>query len=266
VGLTAPTSSGFYDRWTELFQRGFGSVLQAGMVKTGDPPQEDPRRSILALVERAGLQDGDRVLDAGCGVGGPAIIIGAHYPEVAIEGVTNSVHQSAIARAEVTAAGLSHRVRVHVADYQQLPFPSGMFDQVLFFESTGYATDLEATYDEAHRVLRPGGRLYVKDVFSNSGPLRNGDAERLLAFDRLWGCVRSKTLDESVDAMTGAGFEVMLSQPMEDIGTTRFVGSMVVLDDVVGLRPTELGNVFLSRGLNPPIQFGEIRAVKPGPA
>jgi cyclopropane fatty-acyl-phospholipid synthase-like methyltransferase len=214
-------------------------------------------------VEQAGLRDGDRVLDAGCGVAGPAVIIATHYPEVVIDGVTNSVCQWAIARREIAAAGLSHRVRAHVADYQQLPFPSQLFDQVLFFESTGYATDLHATYHEAYRVLKPGGRLYVKDVFCNSTSLRNGEAEQMEEFDRLWGCVRSKTMEESVDAIARAGFEVTLSAPMKDIGTKRLVGSMVLLDEVMGLRPTELGEVFLRRDLNPPIEFGQLRAVRP---
>lgn len=238
-------------------------MFQAGMVRTGDPPREDPQQSVLALVKRAGLGAGDRVLDAGCGVAGPAVIIATHYPEVVIDGVTNSERQAAIARGEITTAGLSNRVRAHVADYQQLPFLSELYDQVLFFESTGYATDLHVTYREAYRVLKPGGRLYVKDVFCNSSSLGNGEAEQMEAFDRLWGCVRSKTMDESVDAIAGAGFEVRRSAPMQDIGTSRLAGSMFLLDDVTGLRPSELGEVFMRRSLNPPIEFGEIRAVRP---
>jgi cyclopropane fatty-acyl-phospholipid synthase-like methyltransferase len=211
----------------------------------------------------AGLRNGDRVLDAGCGVAGPGIIVASHYPDVAIEGVTDSASQASIARWEIAAAGLSDRVRAHVADYQRLPFRSGLFDQVLFFESTGYATDLHATYEEAYRVLKPGGRLYVKDVFCASTSSGQEAVEQMERFDRLWGCVRSKTMQESVDAMAGAGFEVTLCAPMADIGTNRLVGSMFLLDDVTGLQLTELGEAFFRSGLNPPIEFGEIRAFRP---
>lgn len=255
-------SSEFYDRWTELFLRGFGPVLQAGILKTGDPSREDPHQSVLALAERAGLRDGDRVLDAGCGVAGPAIIIASEYPNVVVDAVTNSEHQCAIARSEVAAAGLRGRVRPHVADYEQLPFRSGSFDQILFLESTCYAIDLGATYREAHRVLESGGRLYVKDVFRSSEWLPGDQAKQMAAFDELWGCVRSKTLVETAEAITAAGLEVVSSGPLEDIGTSRFAGSMFHLDREEGLRPTELGMAFLRRGLNPPIEFGEVRAVK----
>ncbi|HUF95824.1 MAG TPA: class I SAM-dependent methyltransferase [Acidimicrobiia bacterium] len=265
MGLTGtrPSSSQFYDWWSDLFLRGFGPVLQAGIVKTGDPPREDPRRSILALAERAGLKDGDRVLDAGCGVAGPAIIIASKYPNVVIDAVTNSVHQCAIARSEVAAARLAQRVRPHSADYEQLPFSSGSFDQVLFFESTGYAIDLAATYGEAYRVLKPGGRLYVKDVFCSSASLSDSEAREMAAFDELWGCVRSKTLVETVEAIADAGLEVVSSGLLQNVGTSRFAGSMFHLDRKQGLRPTELGMAFLRRGLNPPIEFGEVRARKP---
>ena len=264
MGLTTtPSSSEFYDRWTELFRRGFGPVLQAGIVKTGDPPREDPRRSILALAERAGVREGDRVLDAGCGVAGSAIIIASEYPTVVVDAVTNSAYQFEVAQSEVDRVGLTQRVRPHLADYEHLPFPSGSFDQVLFFESTGYAKDLTVTYGEAHRVLAPGGRLYVKDVFCSSASLSVRAAEQMRAFDELWGCVRSKTLAETVAAISDAGFEVVSSGALPNVGTSRFAGSMFHLDRAGGLRPSELGVEFLKRGLNPPIEFGEVRARKP---
>ena len=255
-------SDSFYDRWTDLFLRGFGPVFQAGLLRSGDPPREDPELSILALAERAGLRDGDRVLDAGCGVGGPAIIIARHYPDVWIDGVTISSPQVATARRLAEAAGVSTRVRFHRSDYQKLPFRDETYDQVLYFESTGYATCLGDAYREAFRVLKPGGRLYVKDVFCLSGALTKEQAIQMKAFDELWGCARSKTMDESVAEMTQAGFDLLSAAPIRDIGTDRFVGSHFVFDQD-GLRASELGDAFLLRDLDPPIEFGDIKAIKP---
>lgn len=264
MGLIEPSLTGpaFYDRWTELFLRGFGPVLQAGMVRTGDPPREDPEASILALAERAGVRDGDRVLDAGCGVAGPAAIIASRHHRVVIDAVTNSARQATVARRRVSEAGLGSRVRVHVTDYQALPFPSGCFDRVLFFESTGYATDLGATYREALRVLEKSGTLYVKDVFCRAGPLDADEARAMERFDQIWGCARSKTIDESVEAMVAAGFDIFRAAAMPEMGTARLAGSMLSLDDG-GLDLSEMGRAFVRRDLRPPIEFGEILAVKP---
>jgi len=266
VGLSAAEheTAAFYDRWTELFQRGFGPVFQAGILKTGDPPREDPERSVIALAERAGIADGDRILDAGCGIGGPAAIIAHRYPNARIDGVTNSVIQAGVARDELATAGLSERVVIHVADYHRLPFPSGLFDVVVFFESTGYASGIDQMYREAGRVLKPGGCLYVKDVFCRSGDLSVDESAQLESFDEIWGCIRTKTVDESVASIEAAGMVVSWSRVMEDIGTALLAGSMFTLQASGRLASTRLGESFARRDLDPPIEFAEISARKPG--
>jgi cyclopropane fatty-acyl-phospholipid synthase-like methyltransferase len=234
------------------------------MLAVGDPAREDPEQSVLAIAQRAGVEPGDHILDAGCGVAGPAIVIADHYMDVTIAGLTISRQQAAVARKRIGWAGLTSRIRVVVADYQRLPFGPDHFDHVLFLESTGYAHDLNAVYNEAYRVLRPHGRVYVKDVFSQTGPLSNHDLAQLAAFDRLWGCQRSKTMDESVEAIGRAGFGVKRAGPLQ-AGTRRLLGSMFELDGAGGITLTELGAAFWQVGLNPPIMFGEIRAIKPSP-
>ncbi len=260
---TVPETSAFYDRWTDLFWHGFGPVFQAGLIKTGHPPREDPTRSVLALAERAGVRNGDRVLDAGCGIAGPASIIAGHYDRVSVEAVTNSPVQVTIARRLLEQAGTEARVTVHLADYHKLPFRSELFDLVMFLESTGYSDDLESLYGEAARVLRPGGRLYVKDVFRTGGKLRADQLAQMASFDALWGCVGSKSLHESEAAIAGAGLAVTRVAAMPDVGTARLAGAMFRFDASLGLRPTPMGQRFALRDLDPPIEFGEIVAIKP---
>lgn len=258
-------SADFYDRWTELFQRGFGPVFQAGMLKTGDPPREDPVGSVLALAERAGVRDGDRILDAGCGVAGPASIIASRYRRVSIDAVTNSPLQVEIARQllQASSPGVPDRVEVHLADYERLPFEADTFDMVMFLESTGYAEDVDRLYAEAARVLRSGGRLYVKDVFRIGSPLEPSQQQQMDLFDELWGCARSKTIRESESAIERAGLEVSRAGELSDVGTARLAGAMFQFDTRLGVQPTAIGHRFALRGLDPPIEFGEICAVKP---
>lgn len=259
----ARSVGGFYDRWTDLFLAGSGPVLQAGHFRTGDPPVEEPEQSVLELARRAGVEDGDRILDAGCGVAGPAISIATRYPNVTIEGVTVSPAQAAIAQDLLRRAGMHRRVHALIADYHELPFAPESFQRVLFFESTGYARDLDAVYAEAFRVLEPGGGVYVKDVFCRPGPLSVSDSEAMHAFDQLWGCVRSKTLLETTAALRRAGFDIERSGVLEDIGTARLLGAMFQFDAKSGLRRSDMGDAFWREGLDPPIEFGEIKATKP---
>ena len=265
MGLKETTADipSFYDRWTELFQRGFGPVLQAGIIRTGDPLREDPEASVRVLADRAGILDGDRVLDAGCGVAGPATIIARAFAHTRIDAITNSTVQARIARDIVARAELSDRVAIHVGDYESLPFESSTFDVVCFFESTGYATDLDRMYSEAARVLAPGGRLYVKDVFSRSGGLEPDEREQLRRFDELWGCARTKGLYESAEAIASTGLVVQWARVMDDIGTALLAGSMFTMLPDGGLAPTEMGRSFAPRDLRPPIEFGEILATRP---
>lgn len=265
MGLTGTDhqTADFYDRWTELFQRGFGPVFQAGILRTGDPPREDPERSVVALAERAGIADGDRILDAGCGVAGPAVIIARKRANVRIDGVTNSSTQARIARERVADAGLADRVAIHVADYQRLPFPDETFDVVVFFESTGYSANLDDLYGEAARVLVPGGRLYVKDVFRRSGELSVEEAAQVEKFDRLWGCIRTKTLEESVASMASADLDLRRAGVMDDVGTALLAGSMFTLQPTGRLAFTEMGESFAPKDLDPPVEFAEILAIKP---
>lgn len=237
------------------------------MLRTGNPPREDPVGSVLALADRAGIRDGDRILDAGCGVGGPASIIASRYSRVAIDAVTNSPLQVEIARQllETSALRDPDRVAVHLADFQHLPFEGNRFDVVMFLESTGYAQDVGQLYSEAARVLRPGGRLYVKDVFCDGAPLEPSRQQQMAAFDELWGCVRSKTIQESESAIVRAGLEVTSAGALSNIGTARLAGVMVQFDERLGVQPTAMGHRFAPRGLDPPIEFGEICAVKPYP-
>lgn len=260
---TGHQTAGFYDRWTELFQRGFGPVFQAGILRTGDPPREDPDRSVVALAQRAGIADGDRILDAGCGVAGPAAIIARRHPNVRIDGVTNSSTQADIARDRVVDAGLADRVVIHLADYQRLPFTDEVFDVVVFFESTGYSPDLDDLYGEAARVLVPGGRLYVKDVFRRSGDPSVEESGQIERFDRLWGCIRTKTVEESVASMTAADLDVRRARVMDDVGTALLAGSMFTLQPTGRLAFTEMGEFFAPKDLDPPVEFAEILAIKP---
>lgn len=251
----------FYDAHSETFLEHAGPTFQAGLVRSPDGV-ESPEASDRALARTAGVRPGDRVLDAGCGVAGPAIHIARGFEGVQVDGVTVSPVQVALGRERVLAAGLADRVRVHEADYHHLPFDDGTFDQVLFLESAGYSTRLPALFAEASRVLRPGGRLFVKDVFTRAGPLTAAQREELRSYDATWAMPSTPRVADVEQALAGAGFEGVESQAL-DTGGDWFLGSMFELGEE-GFRLNAFGEGFFRRFEDLPILFAQVQARKPG--
>ncbi|MGH8573167.1 MAG: SAM-dependent methyltransferase, partial [Gammaproteobacteria bacterium] len=74
------------------------------------------------LAQRAAIRPGERVLDAGCGVGGSSLWL-AQERDVEVVGITPVASQVAIARRYATARALAGRVRFEQADYAATSFP-----------------------------------------------------------------------------------------------------------------------------------------------
>ena len=165
-----------------------GRTFQACLLAGEDPSSDNIyRRTNVYIAAQTGIKAGDYVLDAGCGAGGPSIDIAQSIPNIRIEGINLSQAQVTTARKLVREAGLSDRIRVQVGDYHHLPFQDEVFDVVLFLETIGYASDLSDRKEiltEAYRVLRPGGILYIKEIFRKESPLTEKQEQELVAFQK----------------------------------------------------------------------------------
>ena len=119
------------------------------------------------LIERLQAGPGDRVLDVGCGVGRPALRVAASTG-AGVTGITISREQVEQARELASAEGMTGRVAFEYADGMDLPFAAESFDAVLAFESIVHM-DRPVALKEMTRVLKPGGRVVLTDVFALAG-------------------------------------------------------------------------------------------------
>jgi cyclopropane-fatty-acyl-phospholipid synthase len=121
---------------------------------------------------KLGLEDGQRVLDIGCGWGSFAIHAAAHH-RVKVTGITLSEPQAALARARVSQAGLEDRVSIQVLDYRDLA--GERFDAIAsigMVEHVG-AKRIDLYADCLADLVRPGGRLLNHGI----ARLRHSDAK-----------------------------------------------------------------------------------------
>lgn len=105
-----------------------------------------------------------RVLDIGSGPGWIPIELAARRSGWELHGADASGDMVARAVRNAEAAGVADRVRFHRADGTALPFEPASFDLVISHYVLHHLETPEELFDEAARLVRPGGRVILKDL------------------------------------------------------------------------------------------------------
>jgi tocopherol O-methyltransferase len=117
------------------------------------------------MAEEVGVGAGDRVLDAGCGVGGTAMWLAAEL-QARVVGISITMEHVLRARTYARRRGLQDQVTFEIADFADTALPSESFDVVWAQESVCHDGDSRPFLQEAYRLLRPGGHVVVEDWFA----------------------------------------------------------------------------------------------------
>jgi len=156
--------------WSKLDARVYNLVIAPALAKLYDSVCE-------RFMPRDNLHDGMSLLDVGCGAGHLPASLGRRFPTLQIQAV--DLADEMVARAREATRGLDN-VTVSQADALQLPFGAEQFDFAISVASIKHWPDRVRGLQEIFRVLRPGGRLYIIEVF------RGASLTDAMAFLKHW--------------------------------------------------------------------------------
>lgn len=157
-----------------------------------------------------GLKENMKVLDVGCGVGGPAREM-VKFAGVNVVGLNNNDYQIQRATRYAAREGLSDKLSFTKGDFMQMRFPDNTFDAVYAIEATVHAPSLEGVYSEIFRVLKPGGVFGVyewlmTDNYDNDNPEHR---KIRLGIEQGDGISNMVKVSEGLAAFKAAGFELL---------------------------------------------------------
>jgi ubiquinone/menaquinone biosynthesis C-methylase UbiE len=175
------------------------------------------RAATKELAQQLALSASDRVLDIGCGLGGPARQIAAQYG-CHVTGI--DLTRDYVEAGNVLSGWLrlEERVSLQHGDALALPFADGSFTAAYMFHVGMNIADKHALFAEVVRVLRAGARLAIYDV------MRTGDGE--LSYPLPWASTAETNAIVSPrryrDALSVAGFEIVSERGRREVALEYF--------------------------------------------
>jgi len=156
-----------YEVPTAFYQLCLGRNLKysSGLWTAGVTTLDEAEEAMLRLTcERAGLQDGQQILELGCGWGSLSMWMAAHYPNARITGVSNSATQRNFIESECARRGLTN-LTIITCDMNRFD-TLARFDRVVSVEMFEHMKNYELLMANIARWLNPEGRLFIH-VFSH---------------------------------------------------------------------------------------------------
>ena len=199
----------YYDMATDFYEFGWGESFHFAPRNPNESFRESLTRHEHYLALKMGVKAGDRVLDMGCGVGGPMREI-AGFSGANVVGINNNAYQVARGTAKNAKLGLADQCSLVKGDFMNLPFEPETFDHAYAIEATCHAPDRTKCFREVFKAMKPGGHFCVYEWVSTPAyDETNPTHKELLHGIEVGNGLPTITGASGVtDALKAAGFEV----------------------------------------------------------
>jgi MPBQ/MSBQ methyltransferase len=205
-----------YAAWSPAFNMHFGFFRWGMNPFRREAMLEQMNREILRRLQLTDAAPA-HILDMGCGLGATLRSLAHRLPNAWLHGITLvpwQLEQGSLLN-EKDPRGQS--VSLTLGDYEHTALPSASFDAVYALESSCYAhgASKSAFIKEAHRLLRPGGRIVVADGFLGRGKLRGLQKTIYRRVCECWVIDTFGEVDQFCCQLQSMGFRDIVIEPMK---------------------------------------------------
>jgi cyclopropane fatty-acyl-phospholipid synthase-like methyltransferase len=197
----------YYDLVTPIYLEKWGESFHFAIFRGEESLDEALAATEKWIADVGGFKPEMKVLDVGCGVGGPALTIAKHCG-AHVTGINIVEPHVLIARDRAHQQNLAHQTEFVVGDAMAMPVPDASFDAAYVFEAGCHMPDKPLFYQECARVLKPGGVFVGTDWFKREQTTAAEDAEFIEPICRLHGLPNLITLRDLRVCLGDAGFAV----------------------------------------------------------
>jgi len=157
------------------------------------------------LLEKSQISETDKVLDAGCGVGGTAIFI-AKKRNAQVTGITLSDKQLEKAIRNAQDNNVNNLVKFYKQDFTGTSFPDSSFTIIWACESVSHVKNINGFCEEAARMTTDKGRLILSDFFLTEDNQTDPNSW-IKKWENSWAITKLFTVNQLAAGLENHGFK-----------------------------------------------------------
>lgn len=167
------------------------------------------------------------ILDSGCGFGGTSIYLAKKYPNIKFIGINSSIRQIFLANEFARQNGVSTNTDFIIGDYLSVSIIDNCLDGIFAIQSFAQAKDKRKFLMEAHRVLKPNGKLIIDDAFLIKKPSNYFIKRAYMVYCKLWNISYLEFLEDFKSSLQEIGFsEIKVLDVTKNVRLSFFINTL----------------------------------------